>query len=119
VNLKVTWYTTPQQAWPKYFTNWANNARKAIAALLLSYAPRIESWMKENAIWEDQTGNARQSLYASMETVSEQVFMLYWGHGMSYGVFLEMSNQGRFGILSPALDYFYPQIVADIQRLFS
>jgi hypothetical protein len=113
------WYETPEQAWGNMINDWATRVRMAIAGLLLSYVPRIEAWMKQNAPWTDRTGNLRQSLYADMNAINEHLFLLYWDYGLDYGRFLEFGHQGVWGITYAALDHFYPMIVADLQRILS
>jgi hypothetical protein len=72
--------------------------------------------MKENAPWTDRTSNARQTLWAEVFAMSD-VVVLAFGHGMDYGTFLELANQGRFAIITPALDVFGPQIWNDAKAL--
>jgi hypothetical protein len=38
---------------------------------------------------------------------------------MDYGTFLELANQGRFAIITPALDVFGPQIWNDAKALIT
>lgn len=117
--MSFVWYETPEQAWGKMMNDWMTQVRQAIAGLLLSYVPRIEAWMKQNATWTDRTPAARPALYANMEALSEEVFTLWWDHGVEYGKYLEFAMQSRFAIIYPALDHFYPLILADLQRILS
>jgi hypothetical protein len=74
--------------------------------------------MKQNAVWTDRTSNARQTLWAEAFDFSD-VVVLAFGHGVSYGTFLELANQGRYAIITPAIDYFAPKIWQDAQRLLA
>lgn len=112
----ITWTNPPSTAVPDMVTAYNNKLRRALFMLALSYAPRIEAWMKENAPWTDRTANARQTLWAEAFDFVD-VIVLAFGHGVSYGVFLELANQGRYSVIFPALDYFGPKIWQDATRL--
>lgn len=117
MSLSIGWDRRPEDVFVEGYRNYWNTIVKAIQALCQSYAARIEAWMKENAVWMDRTGNARQSLYAAVdELVNGAVITL--GYGVDYSVFLELANQGRFSILLPALDKFAAELWEDIQALF-
>jgi hypothetical protein len=99
-------------------TAYRHRLHRALFLLAVSYAPRIETWMKQNAVWTDRTSNARQTLWAEAFDFSD-VVVLAFGHGVSYGTFLELANQGRYAIITPAIDYFAPKIWQDAQRLLA
>lgn len=122
--MSFTWVggQTPQQMGTQLVAGYTEQVRVAVRGILTSYAPRIEAWMKSEAIWIDRTGNARQGLYAELDELARQVdilFTLEMGYSVFYGRFLELSNAGRYAILAPAVDHFFPLIWADIVRLFT
>lgn len=86
-------------------------------AIANRYAPEIEAWMKGNAKWIDQTGNARQSLFGDVTDIANQAVILIMGHGVEYGTFLELAHGGRYSVLFPALDMFIPKIWKDVQAM--
>lgn len=90
---------------------------QAIYQIMRRYSAEIEAWMKSNAAWTDRTSNARQGLYSEVEDVVNQTVTIIFGHTMTYGIFLELANGGRYAIIAPAIDYFLPKIWADIQIL--
>jgi hypothetical protein len=110
------WQTTPEQAFVSTYEEWVRRVELAVEALCQRYAAEIEAWMKAEAIWTDRTSNLRQSLYAEVETFATEI-VLGFDYGLDYGYWLEFANQGRFAIIAPALDYFYPRFFADLQRL--
>lgn len=112
----VTWDNPPSTAVPQMVNNYHSISHRALFILAVSYAPRIEAWMKQNALWTDRTGNARQTLWAEAFDFID-VIVLAFGHGASYGTFLELANQGRYAIITPALDYFGPKIWQDAKEL--
>lgn len=116
--MALTWQTPPSTAVPEMTAAYKRQLHRALFVLSVSYAPRIEAWMKQNAPWTDRTGNARQTLWAEAFDFAD-VVVLAFGHGVSYGVFLELANAGRYAVITPALDYFAPKIWQDAIRLLS
>lgn len=110
------WEESPEQAFTKAYADWEKRLTDAIYLLELRYAAEIEQWMKQQAVWTDRTANARQSLYAEV-VIEGQVYILGFDYGVEYGFWLEFAHQGRFAIIAPAADYFWPKFVADLQAL--
>ena len=110
------WEVPPEQAFPPLADAAAQQIKVIVYQLMLSYAPRIEAWMKQNAAWMDRTGNARQGLYAEVEAFATQVSLIA-DHSMDYGFWLETRHAGRYAIIAPAIDHFYPQIVSDLRQI--
>ena len=89
----------------------------AAAALAKSFEPVLEAAAKAGAPWQDRTGNARQSLFSVSEIDGRRV-ILYLSHGMEYGVFLELRNQGRYAIVLPTLERNYGEIKRAMQSIY-
>jgi hypothetical protein len=90
-----------------------------VRAIADRWAPEIQNWMKENAPWTDRTGNARQGLYTEVQDVANVMVSIILSHGVDYGLFLEVSNQGRYAIINPAIDHFGPKVWADVKRIMA
>lgn len=73
--------------------------------------PRAESYMRENAPWTDQTGNARAGLRArhEKEPLVQHELILY--HTMPYGIWLEVRWSGRYAIIVPTLQQMGPEVM--------
>ena len=71
---------------------------------------QIESYMKSEAPWADRTGAAREGLYARSGNAGGIITMEI-GHGVDYGFWLEVIQNGRFAIIGPTME-------AHAQRLF-
>ena len=110
---------SPEQVFVIGFDRYIEDIYAVLYALAQSYAPRIEAWMKQNAVWVDRTGNARQALFTDVEWIVGDAIYLYAAQGMDYGTYLELNHQGRFAIILPALEHFAPMIWRDVQELFA
>jgi len=89
---------------------------EAVYSLAMYFVARMQAHAQQNASWTDQTGNARAGLRAVAIRLATAVVIVLF-HTMSYGKWLELANQGRFQILLPTLQTFYPQILAALRRL--
>jgi hypothetical protein len=117
--MSFSWQVTPTQAFVPGVTAYVEAIRRGVRAIADRYAPEIEAWMKANAVWEDKTGNARQTLNADAENVTLDMVQIILAHGVDYGIYLELANAGRFAIIGPALDHFGPLIWADVQAMLA
>lgn len=90
------------------------------AAVVITHrmAPEVENHMKLNAPWTDRTGNARNGLAARPYEEAESVGIVLY-HQVSYGIFLEVSNAGRYAIINPTIDVMGPRVMAAYNDLLS
>lgn len=90
--------------------------RRAAITTVNSMAPRTENYMKNNAPWTDQTGNARNGLAArAYSSGSEFGIVLF--HQVPYGIFLETKFGGRDAIIQPTIDAMSPEVMSRFNRL--
>lgn len=82
-------------------TRFDSRANDAIARVFQFQETASESYMRTNAPWSDRTTNARNGLYSKAETQGS-THLLLLSHGVSYGIFLETMQSGRYGIIVPA-----------------
>lgn len=90
----------------------------AIYAAMKFHGDRAEAFMRTNAPWQDQTGNARNTLSAEAFADDER-FTLVLYHQMPYGVWLEVRWSGRYAIILPTLDRVGPEIMATIDGIMA
>jgi hypothetical protein len=70
-------------------------------------AAAMEQFAKENAPWEDNSGDARSGLRAvPIFDRAGAKYTVYLGHGVYYGVYLENSNGGEYAIIEPTIRHF-------------
>lgn len=113
------WQKTPEEAFTELAEEYTRAIHRGVFLLATRYAPEIERWMKANASWTDRTDNARQTLYAEVTDIINSAVILFFGHGVDYGVFLELAHGGTYAIVTPALDHFMPRIWADVRTMMS
>lgn len=65
-------------------------------------APSLENYARSNRPWQDRTGNARRRLHTKVVTSADDL-SIQLHHGVSYGVFLELKQAGKFAILKPTI----------------
>lgn len=78
--------------------------KRAMGAVMKLHAPRVESWMKHNAPWTDQTTNARNGLFAYFSRAGD-LFQIILGHSVDYGIYLEQGTENMHArpVIVPAM----------------
>lgn len=74
-------------------------------------APNIQSDMRANASWTDQTGNARNGLFAVAQVSTNEVAIVLY-HSVPYGIWLELRWSGKYAIITPSLAKWGPRFFA-------
>ncbi len=119
----ITWDITPEMMLQQLTEQYISAIEQAIENLLKSYAPTIETWMRDNAPWTDRTGDARQGLVTQVHRAVGNYVLVELAHSVDYGTYLEgwnpktnspMENAGQWSIIEPALDHFGPLIWNDL-----
>lgn len=86
---------------------------RAVEDDLADFATRLAedlvAFMKANRPWTDRTGDARRLLNAKVVRGFGGIVYIIIGHGVPYGVFLEVRWGGRFGILQKTIRAAEPQ----------
>jgi hypothetical protein len=82
----------------------------SIEERLENVAQEIEDYMKANAPWEDQTGEARDGLRAELTDEGKgRSIILY--HTVEYGIWLEVRWSGRYAIIQPTIEVMGPAVM--------
>lgn len=71
---------------------------------------QVQTHAQSHAIWEDRTGDARELLNTQVFENDGSVF-LELAHGVEYGYWLELIQNGRFAIIMPTLEAIGPQVM--------
>ena len=104
---KVHWYydtLTPKMAVFEIVID------EAIEYIVEEIAKELESYMREEAPWEDQTGAARDGLRAeASKEGSTHLITLY--HTVDYGIWLEVRYNKKFAIILPTIEKYGPVLM--------
>lgn len=96
----------------------AMRKKAALHALGERYAAQLEAHAKEAAPWQDRTSHARQSLFGNVFERNQNIITRL-GHGASYGVYLELANQGKYAILLPTVRRFVKDFLEDAKKVMT
>ena len=72
------------------------------------------SYARANAPWTDQTGNARNGLFATHRAEPMVRHQLITYHTMPYGVWLEVRWSGRYAVIGPTMFHIAPLLAANV-----
>lgn len=118
-NVGITWVVPPDKL-AEAIRQYGDRVMTAVAALAGRMATIMENDAKQNAKWEDRTGNARSGLYGTVETdMAKTLVTIYLSHGPSidYGMILETSHGGRYAIIMPTIQAHLPELKKMLQDL--
>mgnify|MGYP000847490455 CR=1 FL=1 len=94
-----------------------NTVRKAWDETVYTSA-EMEQRSYNNRPWTDRTGNARASIYGLPEFTGTKMSITH-GIGVDYGVYLELSNGGRYRIIGPTTDSYRSVWLANMKDILS
>lgn len=92
--------------------------KKAIALAFAFQAARSTGYMKIQAPWTDRTTAARAGLHADASHSGSR-FELVLAHAVSYGIWLEVANSGKYQIILPALRQASRELTSLLDDLWS
>jgi len=96
--------------------------RAALYALSLRYAAEalndFRAKQSGNAYWENRTGTARDLVFSSAFQ-DDNIVGWYIAHGVEYGVYLELANDGAHQALRPTIEEFVGPFFKDAKSLFA
>ena len=116
--MPIIWESRPEDVFAAGYSAYAQKIRVAIIVLLEAHRADIQEWMQQNASWKDRTGAARRGLYVDVSAMADSIVATL-GYSVPYGIFLETKNTGRYAILTPAIDYWTPIIIQELQGILS
>lgn len=117
--MSFRWEVPPDLAFPQLVERYTNTIMLTGRRVANQRAEEAAQWMKDNAVWEDRTGAARAGLHVEVREGPAVLAELVFAHGenVPYGVWLEIAHGGNFAIIAPAIDYWGPRLMQDIQRI--
>lgn len=86
----------------------------AVDVVFDQYEVEAETWARANAPWTDQTGNARNGLFAQHDAEHMVKHELTVYGTMPYTFWLEVRWSGRYAIIGPTLFEMAPRMASDL-----
>ena len=136
------WVVSPKGI-AKGLDDYGRKALVAIQAVANYWGQLVQNEARENAVWEDRTGNARGGLFfavdgfglesitgevtpeaksemsdVAVESGDKDTLIITLGHTVFYGKFLETSNGGRYAIIMSTMEQNFPKLERMIQDIF-
>lgn len=122
---------------------YGRKALIAVQAVANYWGQSIQDEARQNAVWEDRTGNARGGLFfavdgfglsplvgdvtpesksemsdVAVESGSDDTLIITLGHTVFYGKFLELKNGGRYAIIMSTIERNLGALERQIQDVF-
>lgn len=93
-------------------------ARSALLELSQFHAANLATRSKQNARWNDRTGNARAGIGSQVVDGGDVIEMVVF-HTMSYGKYLELgtSKMARLGVMTDEIHVTAAQVTTDAQKI--
>lgn len=96
--------------------NAQTKADVAIHMFAQQGATKFENYAKTHRPWTDRTGHARQRLVGWVEKLPHKV-RIHIGHGVDYGIYLELCNEKRYAILEPTINAMSKEVLQGYKNL--
>lgn len=136
------WVVSPKVI-AKGLDDYGEKALVAIQAAANYWGQSIQDEARQNAVWEDRTGNARGGLFfavdgfglssitgevtseakslmsdVTIESGSKDTLIITLGHSVFYGKFLEISNGGKYAIVMSTIEKNLANLERMVQEVF-
>jgi len=137
------WIVSPDVI-AKGLEDYGQKALIAVQAAATYWGQSIQDEARQNAVWEDRTGNARGGLFfavdgfglspitgevtpdaksemsdVAIESGDKDTLIVTLGHTVFYGKFLEFSNGGRYGIVMTTIENNIPKLEQMLRDTFA
>lgn len=116
--IRIEWDEGSLRQMDEALVAYGERVIEAVKAVAKYFEPVLEEYARQNAPWTDRTGNARQTLHAWSDELANDIVELWIGHGMEYGLWLEVRWGGRYAIVWPAIEQHLAPIAQMLQRIF-
>lgn len=80
-------------------------------------AAKMETYAKDESIWVDRTGNARQTLKGEAIWQSKDEVRIAVSHHMDYGYWLELAHGQEYAILEEAIEANVEELYRSLRTL--
>ena len=108
----IIWYDNPFQAGSA--AQFVLALKRGLASKTTDFAKRVEQYAKDNAKWDDRTGDARSGLTAlGQQRLSTYTITLF--HTVDYGIWLEVRWAGKYAIILPTIQAMGPELMRELE----
>jgi hypothetical protein len=111
------WIVPPDQALPQLMANYTKYLFLGGRNVAPKIAEEMQAWAKANAIWQDQSGDARALFRAYAKDSPGVLAEIVLTHGVDYGLWLEIAHAGKYAIIPKTIDQFGPRIAKGLQGI--
>ena len=121
VKTGIRWERPPSEL-AAAIERYGDRVLTTVAAIAQYTATAMQNDAKANATWTDRTGNARTGLFGTSEAdFAEHVVTIYLSHGavIDYGVYLELSNSGKWGVIMRTMQNHYEPLMQMLREAFA
>lgn len=112
------WDVSPEAVFPQMAANYTQAIFQSGRRIAYDRAEFAENYAKQNAPWTDRTGDARERLHATVEETGP-IGTIVLSHGVDYGIWLEVANQGRYSIIPETIEVVGPLVMRDLQNMIN
>lgn len=110
-------WSVPPSRLAEAVVDYGDNVQISVIEFAETLAELAEGEAKRNAPWKDRTGEARRRLHARVERLNTGAARVVLGHGVDYGIWLEIKQAGRWGIVVKTLQQLAPAWAAFLTRM--
>lgn len=115
------WERSPTDVFPEMTEKYTTTRMLSGRRVAEQRAEDATQWMRAEAPWQDRTGRARAGLHVEVKESPGVLAELVFSHdpSLDYPVYLETKDGGKFAIIAPAIDYWGPILMRDLQRIMN
>lgn len=138
------WVISPSKQLVPNIKDYGRKVLVAVQAVANYWGQMIQDAARQEAAWEDRTGNARSGLFfavdgfgldpiigtvtaeaqsektdTTIESGDNDTLIITLGHTVFYGKFLELSNGGRYAIIMSTIEENLSSLQQMLQETFS
>lgn len=95
---------------------FGKDLRRNISAVVDYNAAFAQAWLRSRAKWTDRTGAARSGLFA-ISIEDRNNFEIFMAYSVNYGIWLEVANNRKYAIITPAIRVIGDKLIKDMQGL--
>lgn len=90
--------------------------RRAIGVMVDYRAAYAQGYLRAKAPWTDRTGAARSGLFAIPVNYGN-TFEIFMAYSVHYGIWLEVANNRKYAVITPATRIIGQMLMQDMQNL--